>query len=58
MRRQGVDQRKRGAVAHIETASGNVIVIPTWMLDPIACAGMEIGEPGFYSKRLLISPVY
>jgi hypothetical protein len=32
-------------VAHIDTAPGNVIVIPTWMLDPIACAGMEIGEP-------------
>lgn len=45
LRRQGVDQRKGGAVAHIETAPGNVIVIPMWMLDPIACAGMEIGEP-------------
>ncbi|AEH82166.1 hypothetical protein SM11_pC1093 (plasmid) [Sinorhizobium meliloti SM11] len=45
VRRQGVDHRKGGAVAHIETTPGNVIVIPTWMLDPIACAGMEIGEP-------------
>ncbi|WP_234705040.1 hypothetical protein [Sinorhizobium meliloti] len=45
VRRQGVDHRKGGAVAHIETTPGDVIVIPTWMLDPIACAGMEIGEP-------------
>ena len=26
-------------------APGNVTVIPVWMLDPVACTGMEIGEP-------------
>lgn len=41
-----MDQRKNGTVAHIETAPGNVIVVPTWMLDPVACIGMELGRPG------------
>jgi hypothetical protein len=45
VKHQGVDRRKGGAVAHIETAPGIFIVIQTWMLDPIACAGMKIGEP-------------
>ncbi len=45
VRCQSVDQRSSGAVAHIETAPGHVIVIPTWMLDAIACTGMEIDEP-------------
>lgn len=53
MRRQGIDRRKDGSVAHVETAPGNVIVIPTWMLDPIACAGMEIGEPQVSLKALI-----
>jgi hypothetical protein len=29
----------------VETAPDVVIVIAAWMLDPIACAGMEIGAP-------------
>ncbi|WP_457661362.1 hypothetical protein [Sinorhizobium medicae] len=55
VRRQGVDHREGGAVAHVETAPGNVIVIPTWMLDPIAYAGMEIGKPRASLEALIMA---
>lgn len=55
VRRQGVYHREGGAVAHVETAPGNVIVIPTWMLDPIAYAGMEIGKPRASLEALIMA---
>src|SRR5712672_321059 len=30
---------------HVEVAPGVVIVVAAWMLDPAACAGMELGAP-------------
>jgi hypothetical protein len=43
--RQYSEHRARGEVVHVETAPGNVIVVPAWMLDPIVCGGMRLGEP-------------
>ena len=34
-----------GPVVQIEAAPGIVIVVPAWMLDRAACAGMSIGAP-------------
>jgi hypothetical protein len=38
-------KRSRGQVVHVEAAPGVIIVLAAWMLDPAACAGMEIGAP-------------
>ena len=34
-----------GEFVHVEAAPGVVMVVAAWMLDPVACAGMEIGAP-------------
>jgi hypothetical protein len=47
------EQRAAGQFVHIETAPGVVSVIAAWMLDPIACAGMEIGAPRVTVAALL-----
>ena len=39
------EQRSTGRVVHIEVSAGVVTVIAAWMLDPVACASMELGEP-------------
>jgi len=43
VRQQYSEQRAGGRVVHVEVAPGVVIVLAAWMLDPAACAGMEIG---------------
>src|SRR5215204_3971805 len=45
VRRQYVERRAGGEVVHVEVACGVVIVVAAWMLDPVACAGMELGAP-------------
>src|SRR5947209_12652114 len=45
VRRQYSEQRVGGQFVHVETAPGVVTVVAAWMLDPVACAGMEIGAP-------------
>lgn len=45
VRQQNSEQRASGHVVHVETAPGVIIVLAAWMLDPAACAGMEIGAP-------------
>jgi hypothetical protein len=45
VRRQYVEHRAGGEVVHVELAPGTVVVVPAWMLDPAACAGMEFGAP-------------
>jgi hypothetical protein len=30
---------------HVETAPGVIVVVAAWMLDPVACVGMELGYP-------------
>ena len=44
VRCEGVDRSRNGALARVEAAPGHVIIISTWMLDPVACVGMAIGE--------------
>lgn len=41
----GTKSSRAGAVVYVETAPGVVILIAAWMLDPLACAGMELGAP-------------
>jgi hypothetical protein len=45
VRIRGSEQRNTGRIAYVEAATGAVTVIAAWMLDPVACAGMEIGAP-------------
>ena len=45
VRRQYSEQRAAGRFVHVEAAPGVVTVVAAWMLDPVACAGMEIGAP-------------
>src|SRR5215470_11864681 len=45
VRRQYVERRAGGEVVHVELAPGMIIVVPAWMLDSAACAGMEFGTP-------------
>jgi hypothetical protein len=37
--------RASGELVHVEADPGNVIVVPAWMLDPVACSVMRLGEP-------------
>jgi hypothetical protein len=38
--------RANGRVVHLEAATGVIVVLADWMLDPAACAGMErLGAP-------------
>jgi hypothetical protein len=37
--------RTSGELVHVETDPGNIIVVPAWMLDPVACSQMLLGEP-------------
>jgi hypothetical protein len=45
VRRHYGEQRASGEVVHVEAAPGVVTVVAAWMLDPVACAEMEIGAP-------------
>jgi hypothetical protein len=45
VRRHYFEQRVAGRFVHVEAAPGVIIVLAAWMLDPVACAGMEIGAP-------------
>ena len=45
VRCEGVDRSRNGAVARVEAAPGHVVIMATWMLDPVACVGMAIGDP-------------
>jgi hypothetical protein len=39
------EKRASGHFVHLEVAPGVVIVVAAWLLDPVACASMEIGAP-------------
>jgi hypothetical protein len=45
LRRHYGERRAEGDVVHVEVASGIVTMVAAWMLDPAACAGMEVGSP-------------
>jgi hypothetical protein len=39
------EQRGPRGVVHVDDGSGIVTVVPAWMLDPVVCVGMKLGEP-------------
>ena len=41
----GTEQRATGRVVYVEAAPGVVTLVAAWMLDPVICAGMQIGAP-------------
>lgn len=41
----GNEQHATGPVVHVEVAPGVVTLLAAWMLDPLICAGMQIGAP-------------
>src|ERR1700694_6005108 len=45
VRRHYSEQRVAGRCVHVEAEPGVIISVAAWMLDPVACAGMEIGVP-------------
>ncbi len=45
VRRHYSERRSGGQCVHVEAEPGVVIVVATWMLDPVACAGMAVGAP-------------
>ena len=45
MRRYYGEKRAGADVVVVEGEPGAAIVVAAWMLDPAACAGMEIGAP-------------
>jgi len=40
-----MEYRADGPVACVEVHPGEIIKLPAWMLDPVACTGMGMGEP-------------
>ena len=45
VRRGHSEQRVAGRFVYVEAAPGVVTVVAAWILDPVACAGMEVGAP-------------
>ena len=45
LRVEGVENRAGGSVAGVEVHPGLIVKIATWMLDPAACADVELGAP-------------
>src|SRR5579863_5234544 len=40
------DEVRAGArLSYVEAEPGVIVVLPTWMLDPVACNDMTLGEP-------------
>ena len=40
-----LEQRASGQSVRVEAPSGEVALVPSWMLDAVVCAGMELSEP-------------
>ena len=40
-----IERRASCDIAHVEQAPGVVTMVAAWKLDPVACAGMQIGLP-------------
>jgi hypothetical protein len=39
------EQRASGCVVHLDDGSGAITVVSAWMLDPVLCVSMKLGEP-------------
>ncbi len=47
--------RASGELVHVECEPGKVIAVPAWMLDPVTCSRMQLGEPRVCASALLAS---
>ena len=47
------ERRAAGELAHVEIDPGNVLVVPAWMLDPVACSQMSLGLPRVSLQALI-----
>lgn len=45
VRLRNSEQRSAGRIDYVEESSGVVIIIAAWMLDPVTCINMTLGEP-------------
>jgi hypothetical protein len=45
VRYRDCEQRGSGCVVHLDDGSGAITVVPAWMLDPVVCVSMKLGEP-------------
>ncbi len=50
---QWSESRSDGRFVFVEAAPGIVTVLPEWMLDPVICAGMEVGAPWVTVEALI-----
>ncbi|MCF6101867.1 MULTISPECIES: hypothetical protein [Mesorhizobium] len=46
-------ERADGRIIHLVVAPGHVITAPAWMIDPVACAAMDLGPPRVSLAALL-----
>jgi len=47
------EARAIGHLVFVEAAPGIITVLPEWMLDPVICAGMELGTPRVAVEALI-----
>jgi hypothetical protein len=47
------EARAIGHLVFVEAAPGIITVLPEWMLDPVICAGMQLGTPRIAVEALI-----
>jgi hypothetical protein len=40
-----VEERADGQYVRVQNPAGMVVLMPSWMLDPVTCAAMTVGSP-------------
>lgn len=45
VRLRNSEQRSTGQIVYVEASSGVVMIIAAWMLEPVTCMKMTLGEP-------------
>lgn len=45
LRCENSEERANGRIIHLAIVPGHVITAPAWMIDPVACAAMDLGSP-------------
>ncbi|MER8633379.1 hypothetical protein NKH55_27060 [Mesorhizobium opportunistum] len=53
LRCENSEERANGRIIHLVVAPGHVITAPAWMIDPVACAAMDLGSPRVSLAALL-----